>query len=213
MKVSTELILSRYETEKRIDGSTEELKACVEMLLICIRSGGKVLVCGNGGSCADADHIVGELIKKFRIQRPLDAGFEENLRAQGRMGEELAEKLQSGIPAINLGAQAALITAMINDVGGDFVFAQQVAAYGNRGDILLGISTSGNSKNVLYAGIAAKAKGMKTIGLCGKTGGKMKTEFDLLLSAQADCTEDIQDQHSAMYHAMCAAIENELWGE
>lgn len=121
--------------------------------------------------------------------------------------------LQAGLPAINLGAQASLMTAMINDVGGEYIFAQQVMAYGQKNDVLLGISTSGNSKNVLYAGTAARAKGMHTFGLSGRTGGRMKEEFDIVLHAQADSTEDIQDQHSTMYHAICAAVEYELWGE
>ena len=135
------------------------------------------------------------------------------LRGQGPEGTLLAENLQGGLPAINLGAHAALMTAMSNDVGGEYIFAQQVVAYGQPGDVFLGISTSGNSRNVLLAGEVARAKGLVTVGLVGRTGGKMKERFDLAICAGADCTEDVQDLHSKMYHALCAAAEYEFWGE
>jgi len=214
LKTGTAEILRTYcEKSPAIAAIWDQMLECVELLTGCFQSGGKLLICGNGGSCADADHIVGEMVKSFRIPRPLDAELSAALLEQGKQGTFLAERLQSGLPAINLGAHNALLTAMLNDVGGEFVFAQQVVAYGRKGDVLLGISTSGNSANVLYAGAAARAKGMKTIGLTGRSGGEMAKEFDLVLCAEADSTEDIQDIHSSIYHALCAAVEYQFWGE
>ena len=210
MKEGTEKILAGYEAREFIAVNKAALRECVETLLACFRTGGCVLLCGNGGSCADSDHIVGELVKAFRIKRPLDEHTAAELLKQGERGRLLAEKLQGGLPAVNLCAQTSLLTAMINDVGGEYIFAQQIMAYGGPGDVLIGISTSGNSKDVLYAGTAARARGMKLIGLSGRTGGEMAREFDVVLHAQASSTEDIQDQHSTMYHAVCAAVEYEL---
>ncbi len=214
MKPGTEAILRRYyEKEPIIVAVKESLEKAIGILMDSFQKGGKLLICGNGGSCADADHIVGELVKAFRIKRPLDINLADALRGQGPEGTLLAENLQGGLPAINLGAHAALMTAMSNDVGGEYIFAQQVVAYGQPGDVFLGISTSGNSRNVLLAGEVARAKGLVTVGLVGRTGGKMKERFDLAICAGADCTEDVQDLHSKMYHALCAAAEYEFWGE
>lgn len=214
LKEEAKHILHKYcQRTPSIASLEEKLQQAVEMLIECFSSGGQLLICGNGGSCADADHIVGELVKTFRIPRPLQTPLINRLHQQGEEGAILAQRLQGGLPAINLGAHAALMTAMVNDVGGEYIYAQQVQAYGQEGDILLGITTSGNSKNVLYAGTVAKAKGMKTLGLTGKTGGKMAQEFDLTLCVQADSTEDIQDLHSVLYHAICAALEYQFWGE
>ncbi len=212
MKQSTEYIVQKYiERHSFVEELKEKLCEAVEILETSYQKGGKLLICGNGGSCADASHIVGELMKPFRISRPLDRRTRSALLKQGVPC--LAEMLKGALPAVDLGAQAALITAQLNDVGADFIYAQQVIGYGCPGDVLLGISTSGNSKNILYAGVAANAKGMKTIGLTGKSGGKMGKFFDVLLCAQAEDTEDIQDMHSVIYHLLCAAVENEFWGE
>ena len=214
LKPGTEMILSMYcKKYPEIAAIQESLKKCTEMLTVCFQNGGKLLICGNGGSCADADHIVGELAKPFRMDRPLEAELCDCLSRQGESGILLSQHLQAGLPAINLGAHAALITATANDIGGDYIYAQQVVAYGHQGDILLGISTSGNSKNISYAGVTAKAKGMQTVGLTGKNGGRMSRDFDLILCADAENTEDIQDLHSAIYHAVCSAVEYQCWGK
>lgn len=214
MKLGTITILRTYcEKSSAIAAIQEPLWESVELLTTCFQNGGQLLICGNGGSCADADHIVGELVKSFRIPRTPDATLSAALLEQGEQGALLAERLQGGLPALNLGAHSALVTAMQNDVGGEYVFAQQVAAYGRKGDVLLGISTSGNSVNVRYAGAVARAKGMKTLGLVGRSGGGVAKEFDLVLCAGADSTEDVQDLHSSIYHAICAAIEYQFWGE
>ena len=210
MKQSTEYIFQKYRDKHTYMQELEpELRAAAELLKAAYLDGGKLLVCGNGGSSADADHIVGELMKAFRIRRPLD----EKTRAKLSGSGQLADKLEGALPAINLSAHTALITAQTNDVGADYTYAQQVIGYGRPGDVLLGISTSGNSQNILFAAEAARARGMKTVGLTGRDGGKMKERFDLLLRAPADSTEDIQDIHSTLYHILCAALENEFWGE
>ena len=214
LKAGTEKILYNYcEKSPEVAKIREPLRESICLLCDCFERGGQLLVCGNGGSCADADHIVGELVKAFKLKRPLTEPLAMALSDQGHQGKLLAENLQGGFPAINLGAHSALMTAVVNDMGGEYIYAQPVAAYGREGDILLGISTSGNAMDVLHAGQVAKAKGMKTIGLNGKTGGKMEEQFDLMLHVGSTVTEEIQDQHSIIYHAICAAVEYQCWGE
>ena len=136
-------------------------------------SGGKILLCGNGGSCADCDHIAGELLKGFLLRRPMSLEFKEKMAVYGDFGVEIGDKLQYGLPAISLCTHSAPISAFANDVDGDLVYAQQVFAYGNPGDILVGISTSGNSKNVTAAMMVGNAKGLHTMALAGRDGGKI----------------------------------------
>ena len=174
-------------------------------------NGGKLLICGNGGSNSDADHIAGELLKGFNKMRSLSLEEKNFLNQCGEIGEDLAEKLQGSLPAINLGAHTSLVTAVINDIGGEEIFAQQVIGFGNKGDVLLGISTSGNSKNVLKAIWAAKMKGMKTIGLMGDRKGKMLEYCDAAIEVPSLCTPDIQDMHTSVYHVLCAMLEAERW--
>lgn len=214
LKAGTEKILHNYcEKSPAVAKIKEPLWDCVCLLCDCFEHGGQLLVCGNGGSCADADHIVGELVKAFKLKRPLTVSLATALQEQGHQGELLAENLQGGLPAINLGAHSSLMTAVVNDMGGEYIYAQQVAAYGREGDVFLGISTSGNAADVLHAGLVAKSKGMKTVGLTGRTGGKMEEQFDLMLHADSTITEEIQDQHSTIYHAICAAVEYQCWGD
>lgn len=214
MNATAESILRRYLEQYGFVRELEEpLRQTVTLLERTYRNGGKLLVCGNGGSCADADHIVGELVKAFRLRRPLDGELRAALCDGGEDGAALAERLQGGLPAINLGAHTALNTAILNDVGADYVYAQQVIGYGEAGDVLLGISTSGNSRNILYAARAARAKGLAVVGLTGRSGGKLREISDVLLCAPADCTEDVQDMHSVLYHILCAALEAAFWGD
>lgn len=190
----------------------QEIANAVEIIVNSYRNGGKVLVCGNGGSGSDADHIVGELMKSFEGERPLDPGFQERIKEiSGERGEMLASKLQQGLPAVSLTVHNALITAIANDINADVIFAQQVTGLGNAGDILIGISTSGNSKNVIDAFIVAKAKGLITIGLTGETGGKMKDFCDVLINVPEKRTAYVQELHLPVYHAICMMIENEMF--
>jgi len=173
--------------------------------------GGKILLCGNGGSCADCDHIAGELLKGFLLRRPVSGEFQEKLAAYGDFGMEIGSKLQHGLPAISLCAHSAPISAFANDVDGDLVFAQQVFAYGNPGDILVGISTSGNSKNVTAAMMVGNAKGLHTMALAGRDGGKIGLLAQVAVIAPEQETYLIQESHLAIYHLLCAMVEYELF--
>ena len=185
----------------------------VEAIVKTFRNRGKVLVCGNGGSCSDADHIVGELMKSFEGQRPTEKSLQEKLKELSpERGKLLAEKLQQGLPAISLTAHNALITAITNDIGGEMIFAQQVTGLGNKGDILIGLSTTGNSQNVIDAMIVAKAKGLTTIGFTGESGGKMKEWCDILINVPETRTAYVQELHLPVYHAICMMVEKEIFG-
>lgn len=186
-----------------------EIARAAGYLVKCFESGGKLLICGNGGSSSDSGHIAGELMKGFEHKRPLGESFRKQLVEKGgSRGEYIASKLQHGFPVISLSAHTALITAVANDIDPDLIFAQQVAAYGKKDDVLLAISTSGNSKNVIDAVITALAKEMKVIGLTGETGGSMKAMCDILLNVPGTRTSSVQELHFPLYHALCLMVEN-----
>jgi phosphoheptose isomerase len=190
----------------------EQIRKAGENLISCYGRGGKVLVCGNGGSCSDADHIVGELMKGFESMRTIGNDLKEKLKAvDNDRGAFLSEKLQQGLPAISLAAHTALITAVANDNGADLIFAQQVMGYGNPGDVLIGISTSGSSRNVLDAVITGKAKGLTVIGLTGESGGKMKAFCDILIHVPGQTTAQVQELHLPVYHALCKMVESHFF--
>ena len=202
-------VLNRY---SKLIPLKETIVKATEIILNSYKSGGKVLVCGNGGSCSDADHIVGELMKNFEGHRPLEKDVQEKLKTlEPERGKMLADSLQQGLPAVSLTAHNALITAIANDIHGDMIFAQQITGLGNKGDVLIGLSTSGNSKNVVDACIVAKAKGLKTIGITGQTGGKMKEFCDVLINVPEKRTAFVQELHLPVYHAICMMIENEMF--
>lgn len=190
----------------------DEILKAYEVLESCYENGGKLLIAGNGGSCADAEHIVGELMKGFVKRRAVSEEFAKKLtEADPERGKELAQKLQGGLPAIALTGHPGLSTAFLNDVDGDLIYAQQTYGYGKTGDVLLGISTSGNSKNVMYAMAAAKALGMKTIGLTGKDGGQLKTAADVTIVVPESETFKIQELHLPIYHALCLMLEERFF--
>lgn len=192
----------------------DDIQACINMWVDCYRTGNKLLICGNGGSAADALHIVGELMKGFKDKRPLPAA--EKLRLEtlyGEAGQKLGANLQLAFPAMSLLGESSLISAFANDVNADYIFAQQVYGYGNKDDILLGISTSGNSSNVLNAAIAAKAKQMRVIAFTGESGGTLKETADVCVSVPEWETDKIQELHVPIYHAVCAAVERILFIE
>ena len=191
---------------------TEIQKLC-DILIECYRGGGKVLVCGNGGSCSDADHIVGELMKGFKYKRELSEKMKNKLRLVSEgFGSELADKLQTPLPAINLCEHAALNTAFGNDVNGEMAFAQQVLGYADKGDVFIGISTSGNARSVAYAAVTAKAKGALLVGFTGKSGGIMHEcgLYEVLVQVPESETYRIQEEHIAVYHVVCLAVEEAL---
>ena len=188
------------------------LREGAELLIRTFREGGKVLVCGNGGSCSDAEHIVGELMKGFLLKRPLDAALKERFAERfGDEGRSLASRLQGALPAMALGAHTALGTAFANDVDGKLVFAQQVLGYGREGDLLIGISTSGNAQNVCLALMTARTLGLSTLALTGRGGGRAATLCDCLIAAPDDRTFRVQEHHVALYHMLCAAAESEFF--
>ena len=186
------------------------LDAC-HTLITAFQNGNKLLLCGNGGSCADCDHIAGELLKGFLLRRPVSEEFQEKLAQYGDFGIEIGGKLQHGLPAISLCTHSAPISAFANDVDGDLVFAQQVFAYGNPGDILVGISTSGNSKNVTAAMMVANAKGLHSMALAGRDGGKIGKLSEIAVISPQQETYRIQEDHLAIYHLLCAMVEYELF--
>ncbi|WP_123040257.1 D-sedoheptulose-7-phosphate isomerase [Cohnella candidum] len=194
------------------EANAEQIEQAYQMLRDCFRNGRKLLVCGNGGSAADAEHIVGELMKGFLKQRPVPDSFREKLsEVDGESAAYISRHLQGALPAISLVGHTALSTAYANDAAPDLAFAQQVYGYGKPGDVLLGISTSGNSPNVLHALRVAKAIGMGTIGLTGRSGGRMNALCDTSIRVPYDMTPDIQERHLPIYHALCILIEEEFF--
>ncbi len=197
-----------------------DLDSCVDALLLlheslvrCYDAGGKLLTCGNGGSNADALHIVGELCKSFERKRTLESGFSDRLRAQPH-GDALAEHLETGLAAITLGFNGALKTAVENDSAlRDIAFAQETMALMKPEDVLLGISTSGNADNCLMAMSVAKTIGGTTVSLTGPKGGAMATHADIALRAPGDSTKVIQEAHITLYHTMCCLIEAHYFPE
>lgn len=176
-------------------------------------SGHKLLVCGNGGSASDSEHIVGELMKEFKLKRKVYGDQATALKAiDPELGQVLADNLQGALPAICLTGHSALTTAFMNDANADLVFAQQVNGYGKPGDVFLGISTSGSSKNVLYAAVNAKAKGLKVIGLTGAKENKLMKYADVCIRVQETETYKIQEVHLPVYHCLCLMLEEHFFG-
>lgn len=174
--------------------------------------GNKLLIGGNGGSAADSEHIVGELMKGFKLKRKIPSQLADKLRdIDIKKGTDLAEKLQGGLPAIALSNHQALNTAFLNDVDGKMCYAQQINGYGKPEDVFLGISTSGNSENVIYAAITAKAKGLKVIGLTGENGGDLAKIADVCIKVPENETYKIQELHLPIYHCLCLMLENRFF--
>ena len=191
----------------------DSVRAACEAWISCFSGGGKLLTCGNGGSASDALHIVGELMKDFARPRPLSEKDREAIRGASEHADYICESLQSALPAIALVGSAALESAYANDRAPDLAFAQQVFGYGKPGDVLLAISTSGNSKNVIYAAEVAHARGMKAVALTGESGGKLKAICDVTINVPEKETYRVQELHLPVYHALCLAVENEFFGE
>lgn len=203
-------LIERY---PRLKVCRDDIQKAYEILLDSFKTGKKLLVAGNGGSASDSEHIVGELMKSFVLPRKLPEDSKQKLiNANKELGSELAEKLQGALPAIAVVDHVALSTAYLNDVDPLLGFAQQVYGYGQQGDTFLGITTSGNSKNVLYACVAAKAKGVKTIALTGRDGGKVKNLVDAAIVVPETETFKIQELHLPVYHCLCLMVEEAAYG-
>ena len=204
-----DLLVERYPS---LEAAKNDIAAAYLLLEESYENGGKLLVAGNGGSAADAEHIVGELMKGFKLPRKPEADFAEKLVEENReLGSILAENLQGALPAIALDGHPALSTAYMNDCEPLLCFAQQVNGYGKSGDVFLGISTSGNSKNVLYAATTAHAKGMKVIGLTGAKDSKLKDMSDVCIKAPQTETYMIQELHLPIYHCLCLMLEDKFF--
>ncbi|MCI6890814.1 MAG: SIS domain-containing protein [Treponema sp.] len=204
-------LISRYPA---LSVCKADLEAAATILIKCFEDGGKLLIAGNGGSCADSDHISGELLKSFCKKRTPSSDLINSLKAiDEETGAYLADKLQGSLPVIALTNNTALMTASLNDVDGNVMFAQQVNGYGKKGDIFLGISTSGNSKDIIYPTVLAKAKGLTTIALTGKNGGKLKGLADISIVVPQQETFMIQELHLPVYHALCLEVEEYFWKE
>lgn len=201
MDAINELVLSF----KNLRMLEDEVRTSANLITESFSNGNKLLLCGNGGSCADCEHIAGEMVKQFAKERPLNPEIVEKL------GPELSSELHGGLPALSLPSMIGFHTAFNNDNNPEFAFAQQVVAFGKANDVLWGISTSGNSKNVLHAVKTAKALGLKTIGLTGENGGELSQIADITIKAPADNVARIQELHLPIYHAICAFVEDKLF--
>jgi D-sedoheptulose 7-phosphate isomerase len=191
----------------------ESIESALVVLADAFRSGNKVLVCGNGGSAADAEHIVGELMKGFRLPRRLaDRSVADLEKRYPEEGPLLGEKLQGALPAISLVSQSSLCSAITNDSGAEMVFAQQVYGYGTSGDVLLALSTSGTAENVLYAMRTAKAFGLKAVGLTGQVDSPLSELCDVTIQVPAADTAEVQEYHMKVYHHVCAVLEAVFFG-
>ena len=192
----------------------DDIMSAYEILEAAYSNGRKLLVCGNGGSASDSEHIVGELMKEFKLKRKVYSDHAAVLKEiDPELGQTLAEHLQGALPAISLTGHSSLQTAYMNDAVPELVFAQQVNGYGKPGDVFLGISTSGNSKNVLYAAVNAKAKGLKVIGLTGAKENKLMMYADVCIRVPETETYKIQELHLPVYHCLCLMLEDHFFGE
>lgn len=206
-----DLLISRYPI---LESVQEDIIKAYLMLEDCYEKGGKLLIAGNGGSAADAEHITGELMKRFKLPRPVSKEFANKLiKIDEKRGTILADNLECTLTAIPLVAHEALSTAYINDVDGLGVFAQQLFGFGRTGDVFLGISTSGNSKNILNATVVARALDMKVIGLTGATGGELAEVSDVVIKVPEKETYMIQELHLPIYHCLCIMLEDKFFGK
>ena len=205
------LLISRYPA---LSVCREDIVKAFEIMEECYKNGGKLLIAGNGGSAADSEHIVGELMKSFKIKRKVPSEFVEKLISIDPIrGKILADNLECGLMAISLTNHEALSTAFINDVDGLGVFAQQIYGFGRPGDVFLAISTSGNSKNIIPATVVARALRLKVVGLTGADGGELAKVADVAVRVPQTETYMVQELHLPVYHTWCLMLEEHFFGE
>jgi D-sedoheptulose 7-phosphate isomerase len=211
MKMRLELLLQRYPV---LQPCEKELSAALDLLVTAYRAGNKLLVCGNGGSAADSEHMVAELMKGFLKRRPISSSDMARLKtADETNGPAIAQRLQGALPAISLASPVSLITAIANDIDFEMIFAQQVYGLGRPGDVVLGISTSGNSKDVSNAVIVAKGLGLGTIVLTGRSGGALSPLAHVSIKVPADDIAEIQELHLPVYHWLSTELEEIFFEE
>ena len=210
MQQHVDLLLQRYPVLKHCEESIVDAYLVIEN---CYKNDGKLLIAGNGGSAADSEHMAGELMKRFKNPRPVSDEFAKKLiEIDSQRGKDLARNLERSLMAIPLVAHEALTTAYINDVDGLGVFAQQLYGFGRKGDVFLGISTSGNSRNIISATVVARALGIKVIGLTGKDGGELAKVADVVIRVPENETYMIQELHLPVYHCLCLMLEDCFFG-
>lgn len=203
------LLISKNE---KLSCCADDINKAINAIVDCYKNDGKLLLCGNGGSAADSTHIVGELMKGFLKCRPVEGETAEALKtANPKVDDLLLSKLQCGLPAVNLCESSSLLTAYCNDVDPDYIFAQQVFGLGKKGDVFIGLSTSGNAKNINHAAKVAKALGITVIGMTGNGGGALAENSDICIKAPETETYLVQEAHLPIYHAICAAVEEEFF--
>lgn len=206
-----DLLVSRYPI---LEAVKQEIIDGYHIFENCYINGGKLLIAGNGGSAADSEHIAGELMKRFKLPRPINDDLARKLKfVDGKRGEMLAKNLETPLMAIPLVAHEALSTAYINDVDGLTVFAQQLLGFGKEGDVFLGISTSGNSENIMRATVVARALGMKVVGLTGAKGGQLANVADVVVKVPETETYMVQELHLPIYHCWCLMLEDKFFGK
>lgn len=211
MKERLALLLKRYPV---LQGCERELEAAFDLLVAAYQNGNKLLICGNGGSAADSEHMVAELMKGFLKRRPISAAHATQLEQSGGLaGKAIASRLQGTLAAISLPSQVSLVTAIANDLDYDMVFAQQVYGLGRAGDVLLAISTSGRSRNVSNAVLVAKAFGLKSIALTGRAGGDLAPLADVAIKVPSDNVAEIQELHLPVYHWLSTELEETFFAE
>jgi len=209
MKKILNVLLEKY---PKLETCKEDIEKALELLIACYRGSGIVMTCGNGGSAADSEHIVGELMKGFKSKRSLPDAEKAKFRALFQEdGNYIGHHLQGALASIALTSNVSLNTAFANDVAADMIFAQQVYGYGKAGDVLICLSTSGNSLNIIRAIQVAKAIGVSSVGFTGQDGGKMKDLCDVIIRVPKNSTPDIQELHMPVYHAICLLLEEEFF--
>lgn len=211
MHILFENLIRRY---PELEPCLADIQRGTGLLEQSFRNGGKLLICGNGGSASDSEHIATELMKSFRLPRPLPDTLRDALTETfPSEGTYLADHLQEALPAIPLVSNGPFLTATGNDVDADMVFAQQVCGYGKPGDVLMGISTSGTSRNIRYAVQVARVLGLRTLGLTGMNGGVLPELCDITIRVPADTTTEIQELHIPVYHVICALLEESFYAK
>ena len=201
------MLMELFERYPSLTACEKEIVDARDALISCYENGGKVLLCGNGGSCADCDHIVGELMKGFLKKRPLSPERRAEMKKNYDVDDEIINALQAGLPAVSLPAITGLNSAFCNDVDPELIYAQSVLGLGKTGDILFALSTSGNAKNVAAAVKVARSLGMTVIGMTGEKGGKLREMADITVCVPECETFKVQELHLPVYHYLCAAVE------
>lgn len=201
-----EILDTLFECYPMLEGNKDEIRSACDMIIDCYKNKKKILVCGNGGSAADSEHIVGELMKGFNLKRPMPSELKERFK-DFENGEHIADTLQMPLRAISLVSHTGLMTAFSNDCDADLIFAQQVLGFGDAKDVLIALSTSGNSKNVVYAAETAKALGLKVLSITGGKNSKLSEMSDVTVKLPKFTPFEVQELTLPVYHALCAAVE------